>query len=286
MFSDIVGYSAMIGKDEQKGLELREKNKEIHTELIEKNKGVFLKDIGDAILGSFQSAYDAVTCAIEIQQAVQDIPNLRLRIGIHVGDVVFQNEDVFGDGVNIASRIQNVANPDCICVSERVHADIRNKSEIESKYIGTRKLKNIDTPIAVYSIEYGGFSGTHPIDVAESHAKSRRILGIISLPLIILILITGWYFTSSRKWDSTKASVGIEKPLITTRIGMKIDVTWSPGGDMFAYAIHSGEDFNIRFTSKEGGNSISLRMNFLMRLCHGGHRMDQKLVIYLIVALE
>ena len=70
MFSDIVGYSSMIGTDEQKGLELREKNKKIHSEFIAKNKGVLLKDIGDAILGSFQSAYDAVTCAVELQQTV------------------------------------------------------------------------------------------------------------------------------------------------------------------------------------------------------------------------
>jgi len=206
MFSDIVGYSSLIGKDEQKGLELREKNKEIHREFIVKNKGVLLKDIGDAILGSFQSAYDAVTCAVELQQSVKDISNLRLRIGIHVGDVVFQDEDVFGDGVNIAARIQNVANPDCICVSERVHDDIRNKPEIESKYIGSRKLKNIDTPIAVYSIEYAGFSGTHPIDVVQNRAKSRKVFGIISLLLIIILV--AWYFTTSRKSDSTKTSIG------------------------------------------------------------------------------
>ncbi len=173
-----------------------------------------------------------------------------------MGDVVFQDEDVFGDGVNIAARIQNVANPDCICVSERVHADIRNKPEIESKYIGTRKLKNIDTPIAMYSIEYAGFSGTHPIDVAKSHAKSRRTIGIISLLLIIILVV--WYFTASRKLDSTKASVGIEKPLITTRFGFKMDVTWDPSGSLFAYGFHNGENFNIQWSSKEGGNNISL----------------------------
>lgn len=70
-----------------------------------------LKDIGDAILGSYQSAYYAVTCAIVLQQSVKHIPGLQIRIGIHVGDVVFQDDDVFGDGVNIAARIQNVANP-------------------------------------------------------------------------------------------------------------------------------------------------------------------------------
>ena len=256
MFSDIVGYSAMIGTDEQKGLELLERNKEIHRELIKKNKGVLLKDIGDAILSSFPSAYNAVTCAVEIQQAVEAIPNLRLRIGIHVGDVVFQDDDVFGDGVNIAARIQNVANPGCICVSERVQADIRNKPEIESKFIGTRKLKNIDSPIAVYSIEYPGFSGTHPIDTAQKQFKFRRTIGIISLLLIIMAI--AWYATTLRKSDAKKTPMGTEEPLTTTRVGIKIDVTWSPDGSLFAYGFHNGENFNIQWSSKEGGNTISL----------------------------
>lgn len=255
MFSDIVGYSAMIGTDEQKGLELRKKNKEIHKELIKKHKGDLLKDIGDAILGSFQSAYDAVTCAVELQQTVKEIPNLRLRIGIHVGDVVFQDNDVFGDGVNIAARIQIVANPDCICVSERVHSDIRNKPEIESIYIGTRKLKNINTPIPIYSIEYSGFSGIHPKNETKKNAK-WKVIGVLSF--LVIILFISWYFTSSKTSDSTKASIGIEEPLTTTRVGLKNDVTWSPGGDMFAYAIHNSNNYNIHFTSKEGGNKISL----------------------------
>jgi len=256
MFSDIVGYSAMIGTDEKKGLELREKNKEIHRELIKKNKGVLLKDIGDAILGSFQSAYDAVSCAVELQQAIKDIPNLRLRIGIHVGDVVFQDEDVFGDGVNIAARIQNVANPDCICISERVHADMRNKPEIESKFIGTRKLKNIDHPIAIYSINYIGFSGTHPVDAMKNHSILRRIIVIAAL--LILITMAVWYFSISTKPDLPKTSIGIEEPLTTTRVGIKMDVTWSPDGSLFAYGFHNGENFNIQWSSKEGGNTISL----------------------------
>ncbi|WP_297695041.1 hypothetical protein, partial [uncultured Eudoraea sp.] len=99
-------------------------------------------------------------------------------------------------------------------------------------------------------------SGTHPIDVAKSHAKSRKTLGIISLLLIILIVVL--YFTTSRKSDLTKTSIGSEKPLTTTRNVLKMDVTWSPGGNMFAYAMHNGEDVNIQFESKEGGNSISL----------------------------
>ncbi|MCK5704955.1 MAG: PD40 domain-containing protein, partial [Cyclobacteriaceae bacterium] len=256
MFSDIVGYSAIIGKDEQKGLQLLEKNKEMHEMPIKKNNGVLLKDIGDALLCSFQSAYDAVTCAIEIQQSVNDVPKLRLRIGIHVGDVVFQNEDVFGDGVNIAARVQSVANPDCICITERVFADIRNKPEIETRYIGIKKLKNIITPLKVYSVHYPGFTGSHPKIDLVTKLKSNKIPWII--PLLVLILLTIWYFLPLEKITSEENPIVKLKPLTTTRIGIKSSATWSPDGSLLAYAIHNGENYDIVWSSREGGNVIPL----------------------------
>jgi Tol biopolymer transport system component/class 3 adenylate cyclase len=256
MFSDIVGYSAMIGKDEQKGLQLREKNKEIHERLIKKNNGVLLKDIGDGLLCSFQSPYNAVTCAIEIQQSVNAVPELRLRIGIHVGDVIFQNEDVFGDGVNIAARVQSIANPDCICITERVFADIRNKPKIETRYIGVKKFKNIITPLKVYSVSYPGFTGSHPKKDIVTKLKSSKIHWII--PLIVLILLTIWYFLPSEKSNSEESAIVKLKPLTTTRIGIKSHATWSPDGSLLAYAIHNGENYDIVLSSKEGGNVIPL----------------------------
>ncbi len=102
MFTDIVGYTAFMGQDEQKAFELLRKNRQVQKPLIERFNGKWIKEIGDGILASFTAVTDAVMCAIEIQQACSDLDDLKLRIGIHLGEVVFEGDDVFGDGVNIA----------------------------------------------------------------------------------------------------------------------------------------------------------------------------------------
>ena len=109
MFTDIVGYTALMGADEQKAFELLKRNRQLQKPLIEQYTGKWIKELGDGILVTFATATDAVQCAISIQQFCNNMPDLKLRIGIHLGDVVFEDNDVFGDGVNIASRIQALA---------------------------------------------------------------------------------------------------------------------------------------------------------------------------------
>ncbi|MEE9464169.1 MAG: adenylate/guanylate cyclase domain-containing protein [Candidatus Neomarinimicrobiota bacterium] len=111
MFTDIVGYTALMGEDEAKALQLLQKNRGLLKPIIEQFHGEWLKEIGDGTLSSFNSAVEAVNCALAIQHVLKDDPDLKLRIGIHVGDVVFEEGDVFGDGVNIASRIEPLAVP-------------------------------------------------------------------------------------------------------------------------------------------------------------------------------
>ena len=155
MFTDIVGYTALMGEDEDKAFELLEKNRLVQRPIIEKFEGKWLKEIGDGVLASFSTVSDAVYCAGAIQKACEVESDLKLRIGIHQGEVVFKGEDVFGDGVNIASRIQGLADPECICISEKVYEDVRNKPDIQTAFVGVRKLKNIATPVKVYTVLYG-----------------------------------------------------------------------------------------------------------------------------------
>src|SRR5205085_8356435 len=112
MFTDIVGYTALMGTNEQKAFELLKKNRQIQKPIIEELNGKFIKELGDGILASFNTVTDAVYAAIKIQERCNAAKDFQLRIGIHLGEVVFENEDVFGDGVNIASRIQSVATPE------------------------------------------------------------------------------------------------------------------------------------------------------------------------------
>jgi adenylate cyclase len=130
MFTDIVGYTALMGEDEQRAFDLLRKNRQLQRPLIEKFNGKWIKELGDGVLASFSTVTDAVLCAIEIQHACGGINGLKLRIGIHQGEVVFEDDDVFGDGVNIASRLQALAPVGGIWISESTYKNISNKREI------------------------------------------------------------------------------------------------------------------------------------------------------------
>lgn len=124
MFTDIVGYTALMGRDEKKAFELLARNREIQKPIIKEFNGRWIKELGDGVMVSFGSVSDAVYAAIEIQESSNHSKEFQLRIGIHLGEVVFERDDVFGDGVNIASRIQAIAEPGGIYISEPVQNNV------------------------------------------------------------------------------------------------------------------------------------------------------------------
>jgi serine/threonine-protein kinase len=152
MFTDIVGYTALMGNDEQRAFELLNKNRQLQKPIIEQFYGRWIKELGDGVMASFSTVADAVYAGIKIQEACNTAKDFQLRIGIHLGDVVFENDDVFGDGVNIASRIQSAAKPGCIYVSESVHNNVSNKKDITTKFIKEETLKNVKDPVRMYEV--------------------------------------------------------------------------------------------------------------------------------------
>src|SRR5690606_7523759 len=122
-------------KDEKQAFEFLRKNRKIHWRLIRKYRGRWLKEMGDGILAIFSSSSDAIMCGLAIQSAAREM-NIPLRLGIHQGDVIFEKNDVLGDGVNIASRIQGIADTNGIVISETVYNDIKNKEGIQSLFLG------------------------------------------------------------------------------------------------------------------------------------------------------
>ena len=153
MFTDIVGYTALMGEDEEKAFELLKKNRQVQRPIIEKYNGRWLKEIGDGVLASFSTVSDAVYCAKTIQEACLKEDDLKLRIGIHQGEVVFEGEDVFGDGVNIASRLQALAPAGGIWVSESVHKNVLNKKGVETRFVREEHLKNVKESVRIYEVE-------------------------------------------------------------------------------------------------------------------------------------
>lgn len=189
MFTDIVGYTALMGKDEKKAFELLEKNRQVQKPIIEAFKGRWIKELGDGVLASFTTLSDAVQAAIRIQQKCNASKEFQLRIGIHLGEVVFEGDDVFGDGVNIASRIQAIANPGSIFISETVSNSLSNKREFQTKFYREARLKNVIKPIKVYQLIADGVT-TAPMHFSQ---KIKPKSGISLLIISILLLVGAVY---------------------------------------------------------------------------------------------
>jgi len=159
MFTDMVGYSALSQRDEKLAQELLEEHRRLLREIFPRFNGTEIKTIGDAFLVEFGSALEAAQCAIEIQRTLAhrdaDAPadrQIQVRIGIHIGDVVHRGGDVYGDGVNIASRIEPVAGPGGICVSMDVERQVRNALEARFEKLAPTDLKNISVPMDLFRI--------------------------------------------------------------------------------------------------------------------------------------
>ena len=214
MFTDIVGYTSLMGEDEQKAFELLRKNRQIQKPIIEQFHGQWLKEMGDGVLASFSTISDAVNCAKEIQKTCQSEPDLKLRIGIHQGEVVFEENDVFGDGVNIASRLEPLAPPGGIMVSESVNKNLINKKDIETVLIGEETLKGVKEPIKVYLIKIPGASKLQDVPFqieipkASGLPKPRKILFGIST-LLMLTLIYLWYGRGSADETQVEKSIAV-----------------------------------------------------------------------------
>ena len=168
VFTDIVGFTKLSSKNEPAALALLEKQRELLRPIVENNNGEWLKEIGDGLLLTFGTNRDAVDCAIDIQHATKDVPDLDLRIGIHQGEVVFQGSDVVGDDVNIASRIEPFAATGGIAISGRVNSSLERDPEFETMFVGTPQLKGVSQKVEVYCIISHDLPKT---DVSKVQAK-------------------------------------------------------------------------------------------------------------------
>jgi len=159
MLTDIVGYTSLTQRDEAAALRLLEEHRRIVRPLLRDHAGREVKTIGDAFLVEFANALDAIRCAITIQKSLHErnskisSSKIELRIGLHVGDVVQQSGDIYGDAVNIVSRVEPMAEPGGICVSGALYDQIRNKVDVSLVPLGAPALKNVEFPVPLYRVE-------------------------------------------------------------------------------------------------------------------------------------
>src|ERR1700757_481954 len=156
--ADVAGYSRLMGADEEGTLDrLKVLRRELADPKIKEHRGRIVKTTGDGMLVEFGSVVDAVRCAVEVQRGMidreagwDDALRIRFRVGINLGDIIVEGDDIFGDGVNVAARLQEIATPGGICISSRVHEDVRDRLDIGFEDGGTQTLKNIARPVQVW----------------------------------------------------------------------------------------------------------------------------------------
>ncbi|MCB0586317.1 MAG: helix-turn-helix domain-containing protein, partial [Phaeodactylibacter sp.] len=158
MFTDIQGYTALMQEDEEKALQLRSRHREVFNAVTRKYHGKILQYYGDGTLSIFQSVIDAVKCGIELQRGFRAAPQIPVRIGIHSGDIIINEEDIIGDGVNIASRIESLAAAGSVFISEKVYDEVKNQSGIQTASMGTFEFKNVNKPIEVFTVTNPGLA--------------------------------------------------------------------------------------------------------------------------------
>ena len=159
MFTDLVGYTALSQHSESLALQLLEEHRKILRRLFSKYNGTEIKTMGDAFLVEFASALEATKCGFEIQKILHDRnlshsekDKIKLRLGIHLGDVIHSASDVYGDAVNVASRIEPLAEEEGICLTRQVYDHVHNKFELPLASLGLKVLKNVSAPVEVYKV--------------------------------------------------------------------------------------------------------------------------------------
>jgi adenylate cyclase len=208
-FSDIVGYTRLMGQDENAAFELMKLNLSIHQEILAKYRGTIIKELGDGILAVFETVPEALRASLDIQKICLANSKYKLRVGLQSGEIIFDHGDVFGDAVNVASRIQSVGVPTSIVFSDRVCKDIVHDEFFQTVKLGSFDLKNVSHPLELYSLTNPPLNVPKRAEILsnikyqESNPlKSWTAIGGIFILLSLLIYSVFW---NGSVWEKEKS---------------------------------------------------------------------------------
>jgi adenylate cyclase len=233
LVADVVGYSRLASADEERTLaRLRALLGDLIEPAVAAHHGRIVKRTGDGFIAEFRSVVDAARCAIEVQTGMVERnagvaleKRIELRIGAHLGDVVEEaNGDLMGDGVNIAARLESIAAPGGICVSEDFYRQVKGRLDLEFTDLGPKQLKNIAEPIRVYSLDVGQPARATPTTAVERTPPKRRswlaplAAGIAAL--LILIAGAAWHFFGANRSASVVSNA--PPPLAAQRLSIVV----------------------------------------------------------------
>src|SRR5579864_3612112 len=188
--ADVHGYSGLMGGDEEATLVTLTAHRKIIDSLIEQHHGRFVNSAGDSVLAEFLSVVEAVNCAVDIQTALKaenaKLPSERrmeFRIGINLGDVMVEGDQIYGDGINVAARLENLADPGGICISGKVHEEIGHKLALSYDNLGAQRVKNIADPVRVWRVLAEGEARTRRFRSAKGKYVRRGVFSLAGLAI-------------------------------------------------------------------------------------------------------
>lgn len=222
LFTDIVGYTAMMREDESIAVASVRRYAGVLQELVARHGGLVLNNFGDGSLCTFPSVDQAISCARELQQSLQMPPAIPLRIGLHLGEIYMEDDKAFGDSVNIASRLTALGQANSILVSKDIHAALRNRPEFPLKALGSFHFKHVEEPVAVFALALDGLSvpTTFP-DAKLKQPSSARLWYGAGLALIIAIVVSLIYLKVSSPPEAPKVAI-----LPFTNESPEADIGW------------------------------------------------------------
>lgn len=183
LFTDIVGYTAVVARSEVEALALRERHRKLLGESAARFRGRFFEETGDESLSTFASAADAVACAMAVQEELAGHEGLSLRVSIHLGEVLEQDGHLIGDAVNVAARIRPLAQPGGVCVSSQVWENVRNLAGLEASFLGDKSLKNVEEPVGVWALHGEGDAPT-----AAAHRRTWLRIALLGAGAVFLLI--------------------------------------------------------------------------------------------------
>ncbi len=200
--ADVVGYSRLMEEDEVSTVRTLEAYRKVMSDLIEQFRGRVVDSPGDNLLSEFSSVVDAVQCAVEIHEVIraknEELPEDRrmlFRIGVNLGDVIEEGDRIYGDGVNIAARLEGLAEAGGICISGSAHEQIENKLALGYEFLGEHTVKNITKPVKVYRVPMGPKAPTPIVKEDKVSSKTWRKAALAVVAIIILGAVAIWYFS-------------------------------------------------------------------------------------------
>jgi len=255
-------------QDEEQAIKIRERHRDIFNSTTQKYQGRVLQYYGDGTLSIFNSAIDAVKCGIDMQLAYQLDPKIPVRVGIHTGDIIFSEEDIIGDGVNVASRIESLAVAGSVFISDKVYDEIKNQKSIQTQTIGTFELKNVERPVNVFAISNEGLvvpevraakqlTGTFWAEVQRRGVIRAAVAYIVVALLLILLFMQAQDWVTFPDWSLTALVAAL--------------IVGFPVALYMAWNYERSPEGFVRTTSKEswqnpytGGQRKPLTSNFII----------------------